>query len=306
MKNIVVNGYNGRKLNAVLYDNVTKQKGIVAIVHGMQEHCGRYKAFCEHLEANGYVVFTMDLRGHGKNMQDGIPGYDSGDIFLSIVEDYKIILTDFRQKFPKLPIIVIGHSFGSFVTQRLVVEADNIVDKFVICGSTYCNNLEFKAGKVIAKLTQAFKGRKATAKLIEKTGFGGYAKSFKSEGGNWLTRDTDIWEKYQKDKLCGQPFPASFYVSLFTNAPKNYKNLAHVDESTPILLIAGKCDPLSKGGRLVKKLYRVYKKHWLNVSLNLYEGGRHELLNEINNEEIWKDVLDFINAKNKSAKNRKD
>ena len=69
--------------------------------------------------------------------------------------------------------------------------------------------------------------------------------------------------------------------------------------------MAGKCDPLSKGGRLVKKLYKVYKKHWLNVSLNLYEGGRHELLNEINNEEIWRDVLDFINAKNKSAKNRK-
>ena len=305
MKNIVVVGHMGRKLNAVIYDNITKPKGVVAIVHGMQEHCKRYKNFAEFLEKNGYIVFTMDLRGHGKNIIEDTPGYDKGDIFLNIVEDYKIILTDFRKKFPKLPIVVIGHSYGSFITQRLLVEADNIVDKFVICGSTYCNNVEFKMGKVLAKLICTVKGEKATAKMIEKMSFDAYSRAFKEEGGNWLTRDSVVWDNYVKDEFCGQPFPASFYLSLFTNAPKNYKNLAVVDESTPILLIAGKCDPLSKGGRLVKKLYSVYKKHWLNVDIKLYEGGRHELLNEINKEEVYDDILNFINAKNKVAKNRK-
>ena len=135
--------------------------------------------------------------------------------------------------------------------------------------------------------------------------FGGFKKKFKKEDGNWLSRDPEVWDKYLVDELCGNSFPVSFYKSLFTSAPKSYKNLAVVDESTPILLIVGDNDPVSNGGKSVKKLYKLYTKHWLNVQLKVYGGARHELLNETNKDEVLKDIIKFIEKAPKQAKHRK-
>ena len=298
-------GYRGRELNLVEYDDVKNPVGIIIVAHGMQEHAGRYEWFLTSMQEKGYKGYIMDLRGHGENRIDGRDGHDEGDIFLNIVEDYKMLIAIIKAKNPKLPIIMFGHSYGSFITQRLIVECDNLVDRFIVCGSRFLGGADFKFGKMISKITKLFKGNDAKPKMIENVMFGGFKKKFKKEDGNWLSRDPEVWDKYLVDELCGNSFPVSFYKSLFTSAPKSYKNLAVVDESTPILLIVGDNDPVSNGGKSVKKLYKLYTKHWLNVQLKVYEGARHELLNETNKDEVLKDIIKFIEKAPKQAKHRK-
>ena len=303
MKEELWKGFEERELACYLYDEVKKPKGVVVVIHGMQEYARRYKGFAEFLNSNGYIVFTTDLRGHGRNMIDEKPGYEHGDIYANIVEDYKIFIARLKGKHKNLPIIVFGHSFGSFICQRLLTECDNLVDKFIMCGSAYTNSLAFKMGKVLASITQFFKGPKGSAKLVEACSIKGYGKKFKD--GNWLTRDESVWEEYKQDPFCGRAFPIGFYTSFFSNAVKNYKQLALVDESTPILLICGENDPVGSNVKSVIRLYNMYKKHWLNVDIKAYKGARHELLNETNKKAVMEDILAFIEANNKVAKFRK-
>ena len=185
----------------------------------------------------------------------------------------------------------------------MLTECDNLVDKFILCGSAYTDTMIFKFGKIMASMTKKFKGAESPANFVEACSIKGYGKKF--QNGNWLTRDETVWEAYQKDPLCGRTFPANFYYSFFKGAVSNYKKLALVDESTPILLICGDNDPVGANGKSVKKLNKVYTKHWLNVYLKIYNGARHELLNETNKEEVMADVLNFIEADNKVAKHRK-
>ena len=302
MKEITKQGYKGRELTCYLFDEVRDAKGVVVLVHGMQEHALRYLEFGKFLNDNGYILFATDLRGHGKNMLDGKPGFENGDIFENIVEAYKIFISELKNDYKNLPIIVFGHSFGSFISQRLLLECDNLVDKFILCGSAYTNSLLFKLGKILANITKRFKGAEGSAKLVESCSIGGYGKKFKN--GNWLTRDENVSEEYKKDPLCGRSFPAGFYQSFFNGATKNYKRLAMVDESTPILIISGDNDPVGLNGKSIKKLNKVYTKHWLNVYVKMYKDARHELLNELNKDAVMDDILEFIEANNKVAKHR--
>lgn len=290
MKKVIWKGFNDKSINCYIFDEVAKPKAVVVIVHGMQEHALRYKTFAKKLNEEGFLVFASDLRGHGKNVMDNNWGYDDNDIFLNIVEDQKIFINNLKKMY-KLPVYVLGHSYGSFVTQRLILECQN-VDKFVLSGSAYTNTMLFKSAKIIAKISSLIKGKKAEAKLIEKMSIKGYGKNF--EDGNWLSRDKKVWAAYQKDEMCGNPFPNWFYVSMFTNLPKNYKKLKKANKNVKLFLIAGDNDPVGANGESVKKLCDVYIKNGFDATLKLYKGARHEVLNETNKQEVVEDLIKFF------------
>ena len=293
MKEIKIKGFEDYELNARLFD-VKQPKGIVQIIHGMQEHSKRYENFAKFLNSNGYIVFVTDLRGHGKSAEDpNLLGYSSKDISIENVNDQIIISKYLKEKYPNIPLIVLGHSYGSFLTQRYITEC-NIADKVILSGSAYTNTLLMKFGRIFANLTAFFKGRKAIAKMIESMSLQGYGKGF--EDGNWLCKDNKVWEEYKKDEFCGTPFPASFYQSFFKLVVNNYKNLKNINKDTPLLIMSGDKDPVGENGKLVKKLYDTYKEAGLtDLYLKLYENGRHEMLNETNKEEVYNDILTFIN-----------
>lgn len=291
MKELILKGYKDRELACYLSD-VEGARAVVVLVHGMQEHGLRYEGFANALSEAGIAFFVADLRGHGKNIIKR-PGLDDGDIYLNIVEDYKKFIEFIRNKYPKAVLVLFGHSYGSFVVQRFVRDYPTLADKFVICGSSYMNTPIIKAARVIAGLTKLFKGREADAKLVESLSIRGYGKGYPD--GNWLTRDEKVWEKYKADELCGQVFPVAFYQSMFKNLPKNYKALNKKNKvDAPVLLIAGDDDPVGAKGKGVKKLYKVYKKAGIDVKAKLYEGARHEVLNETNKEQVVQDVIGFI------------
>lgn len=295
MQNIKLKGFNNLELNCYIFEPTIKPKAVVQIIHGMQEHAKRYADFAKYLNSQGYIVFASDLRGHGQTaLQNNLPfGYSDGDIFMEIVND-QIILTDYLSKTYNLPITIFGHSFGSFITQRYIVENGFKIKNAILCGSTYTNSAIYKLGYRVAQLCKLFKGKKKPAKLIEKMSIRSYGKNFLY--GNWLTRDDKVFLKYRDDELCGQTFPVNFYHSFFKNARHNYKNLKNIPFYLPILIISGTSDPVA-GKNGIVKLFFTYGKAQKKVYLKTYIDARHELLNEINKDEVYKDITNFISDK---------
>jgi len=291
MKTLKLKGYQDFELTCYIWDKVENPKGVVQIIHGMQEYAKRYDHFAKYLNSVGLIVFASDLRGHGQTaIMHNLPlGYSDGDIFMEILQD-QIILTEYLNNKYKLPITIFGHSFGSFISQRYMVENGFKIKNIILCGSTYTNSILYKSGYIVAKICKFFKGKKAKAKLIEKLSFKQYAKPFPN--GNWLTRDDKVWEKYLNDDLCGKSFPNNFYWSFFKHARRNYDNLKNIPFYVPILLISGTNDPVM-GKKGIHKLFYKYGIANKKVYLKVYPGARHELINEINKDEVFKDISDF-------------
>ena len=178
MKTINLQGYNNFELVGYLWDKVDKPKGVVQIIHGMQEHARRYSDLAKFLNNNGYIVFASDLRGHGQTaLKNNMAfGYSNGDIFLEIVKD-QMLITDYLTKKYKLPVSILGHSFGSFIAQRYMIENGFKVKNVILSGSTYTNSIQYKAGYLISSIQKFFGLKKKPAKLIEKMSIKGYGKN---------------------------------------------------------------------------------------------------------------------------------
>lgn len=289
--------FDNTKIYYYEWDDVKDPKGVVQIIHGMAEHAGRYDNFAKFLNQNGLIVFADDHRAHGNTAGvDNLGKYDGFDLFEDTLQDEIFISQKLKNKY-KLPLYVLGHSYGSFITQAYIQRCQ-LYDKAIICGSALMKNrLDVKLGKFIAKTTMKHKGKDAPAKLIEKINFGGYNKKVKS--GSWLNTDEGEVKKYFADKFCGKPFSAKFYVDFFSSFDRIYKKsyVLQISKDKPIFLIAGDKDPVGSMGKSVIKLFKFYKKLDLDVRIKLYKGARHEILNEKIKETVYNDVLEFINAK---------
>lgn len=283
-------GANNLGLFAYVYDKVESPVAVVQIIHGMQEHAKRYADFARFLNKQNIIVIATDLRGHGKTAGE-ILGHDDGDIFKLTLEDQKIILNEIHKTY-NLPVFVLGHSYGSFLSQAFLLQNPNICG-LVLSGSTFTDNLLMNSANFISHICGMF-GTKKEARLIENMSLKNYGKTF--EDGNWLTRDSKVWEEYKADKFCGKPFPVSFYKSMFSNITKNYKGLKNVNKNLPILLIGGSKDPVSNFGKGLQSLFEKYKKAGLNVTLKMYEDARHEVLNETNKQEVYTELLNFFKS----------
>jgi len=292
-KNIKISGFNDLPLNTNVYDCVENPKAVIILVHGMQEHIGRYKHFSEFLSNNGYIVIGTDLRGHGKTAKSiEERGYGESDIFQETIDD-QLKVIEFAKQTYNLPIYVFGHSYGSMLSQKLVQVSPDI-EKCVICGTTNGSSFLMKMGNFVIKLLTPFKNKRSKGGLIEKLCIKSYGKNF--EHGNWLTRDEKIFKIYLEDKYCGGSFPFSFYKSMIGNMVKVNSGISTIQEKK-LLLISGDKDPVGENGKQVKKLNELYLKNGINVKMKLYKDARHELLNETNRQEVYQDVINFFNEK---------
>lgn len=283
-----VEGYHHLKLYTYVYDNVKNAKAIVLIVHGMMEHAGRYKDFAKFLNDNGYIVIANDLRGHGHSAVDKKFGYGERDIFAESVQDEIIILEKIKDAY-ELPVYLFGHSYGSMLSQA-IIQNTSIVEKCVLCGTANGSSGIMKSGSGLAKFLNFFKNENSGGGFIEKMCIKNYGKKF--DNHNWLTRDNAVFEEYCRDEFCGGTFPFSFYKSMLTNMSKMNSGVNRIGRKK-ILLIAGALDPVGSKGKQIKSLNNFYLKNNIDSRMKIYDECRHELLNELNKEEIYNDILDF-------------
>ncbi|HCJ01582.1 MAG TPA: alpha/beta hydrolase [Clostridiales bacterium] len=291
----------GTEFACYLWNEVERPIAVVQIAHGMGEHCGRYNDFASFLNKNGFLVVAEDHRGHGKtcgNIED--LGKVEGDSYHDTIGDM-IALTKYAEKKFKLPIVLFGHSYGSFLTQGYIERNGGALSGVVLSGSAYMNTTQVAFGRLVAKIQNALFGGRKPAKLIAKLSFGAYDKQFKSENQPfaWLTRDKEVIKKYIEDVYCGASYTMSigFQKSFFYGLKGVYRSseLQKIPKDLPIFIAGGDRDPVGGNGALVSKLYDQYKGLGIkDVAVKLYPEARHEILNEINKEEVYADILAFI------------
>lgn len=264
-------------------------KANVLLLHGISEHGGRYARFAEYLNGLGYNVWADDHRAHGETASK-IGVTDSRDVFSDIVSDQIFWAEELKKE--GLPLVVFGHSFGSFVAQKLFTVLP--ASAYILCGSSYMKTAEVAAGKFVAACTCAFCGGEKEARLIEKMSFGNYGKPF-GGGSFWLSKNADNVAEYESDEMCGKPFCAAFYRSMFRNIYRLYgKDMGAANRNTPLFIIGGADDPVGKSGKGITRLYDEYKKRGFSAKLKLYPGLRHEILNEKEYFEVYADIAEFI------------
>ena len=290
--------HDGNSVQLYVWDNVKSPKAVLKIAHGMAEHSARYDDFAQFLNSRGYIVVMNDHRGHGLTADKDSLGYEQGDMWSNNVKDQLAILTYCREKW-KLPLFMMGHSYGSFITQAVIEEHPD-ADGFIICGSNYMKDISFSLCRLIASGMCRHKGGRYPAQLIVNLSFKMYEKRFAGTNA-WLNRDESEVKKYNDDTMCGFVCSANFYRSFMNGIRTLYKKgyYSLIDANKPLLLISGSDDPVGNYGKGVKKLDKFYSKKVgsKDITLQLYDGARHEILNEQCKQQVYDDIVAWLDEK---------
>lgn len=287
-------------IHATLWLPEGEPRAVLQIAHGMAEHKERYAAFAEFLNQNGVAVAANDHAGHGESIKDeSMLGYFAKeDGWMKVVQDIHTLRDIVCGKFPNAPYLLMGHSMGSFLARSYAVKFGSGVKAFIFSGTAGSNPVLGPA-KLIAKSEIKKNGAIKPSQKLNDLSFGAYNKQFQPArtGFDWLSRDEHQVDLYVADPLCGFIFTAEGMYDLFTglSAIGNKAWAAQVP-NVPILLMSGAEDPVGSNGKGVKQVEKWLLDTGHNVTCTLYPGGRHEMLNEVNRDEVMEDVLAFINA----------
>ena len=294
LKPVVIHGF--------FYSPIVKanSKAIIQIAHGMAEHKERYDEFATFLAENGYAVFVHDHLGHGESVDsiDNLGFFGEEDGWKNLVNDCYTITKYAREIYPGKPVVLFGHSMGSFIARAYTQIYDMTLAAAIYCG-TSGNNPAAGMGIKLADAIVRSKGPKHKSELINSVAFGTYNKKIKPHrtAFDWLSRDNAEVDKYVADDYCGFMFTACgfrdlFSVLKFVSAKSWYKS---VRKNLPILFVSGDADPVGEYGKGVKQVVTDLKKTGHdNVELKLYKDSRHEILNDFDRYIVMKDVLEWL------------
>ncbi len=270
-------------------------KAVVQFAHGMCEHKERYLPFMEFLSKNGYACIIHDHRGHGQSVKKPEDlGYFHKSGWTAVIGDIFVVNGMGKEMFPGKPIFLFGHSMGSLAVRCFAKRFDDLIDGLVVCGSP-SKNPAAGIGLLITRIIASIKGYRHRPQLIQKMSFDGFNKKFEAEGVNaWLSRDRRVVEEYNADPLCGYTFTANGFIGLF-NLMKDCYDIEGWQVSRPdmpILFVAGSEDPcIASYKDFISATDHMRVAGYSNVKSHLYNGMRHEILNELEKETVWKDVL---------------
>ena len=275
-------------------------KAVVQIVHGIAEFVERYDAFAKYLNSQGFLVVAEDHMGHGQSINgDGIQGYFHGGWF-SAVKDTVQLMQDTMTEHPGVPYILFGHSMGSFMARTILCDyPDCGIAGAVICGTGWQPTFALPAlAKVIDGICKK-NGEEKPSEKLQGMVFGGYNSRIEHPRTefDWLSRDKRIVDDYIAHPLCGFTASAGLLRDMMKGIYHIQKkeNLAKMKKDLPVFFIAGGDDPVGSYGKGIHKCVEEFKKAGMeNVSCRVYPLCRHEILNEINKEEIFEDVADWI------------
>lgn len=271
--------------------------GAIQLLHGMGEHIMRYERFAKSAAARGYVVYGHDHRGHG--VSEGERGYFTDENgWHRVVEDVRVVNDHIRSTCASKPVFMLAHSMGSFIGQAFAMRYGARLNGLVLSGSSSPQRIQVLPGRLLAKLESWRLGRRGHSALIDALGFGAFNRRFRPirTEMDWLTRDEAEVDKYLADPLCGGPFTCGFWVDFLGGLFELGSDLAlaRIPPDLPILITGGADDPVG-GENGMKRLAMRYKQtSHQRVNLKIYPEGRHEMLNEVNREEVTADWLDWI------------
>jgi alpha-beta hydrolase superfamily lysophospholipase len=283
------------------YNKDVKCRGIVQIAHGASEHGKRYFEFAKVLTEAGFIVYANDHRGHGQTAinKDELGFFSDEDGWNIVVDDMHELTKIIKQENDNIPVFLFGHSMGSFLTRSYILKYSKELDGTILSGTGYNTSLELKFAILMANREIKKNGLKNKSDKLQKLTFGSLNKKFKPSRteSDWLNRDEKEVDKYIEDELCGGIFTASCFRDLFNGLKEicSFENIKNISKELPILMFSGDKDPVGKNGKGVLKVFNMFKKVGIkDVEMKLYKDGRHEMLNEMNREEVYADVICWL------------
>ncbi len=299
-KNYFTSSNNVDKIQYVQYTPDSEIKEVFSIVHGKSEHARRYENFAKFLCKNGFAVYIHEHVGHGGS----VASKEKLGFFLDdkqaevMVEDTKKMTDIAKSEYPSSKIILLGHSMGSFIARIYASKYSDEISALIISGTGGTNKLA-GIGTTLIKTIKLFKGKNHKSKFMNKITFGKYNDKYENvkTGAEWITRDEDSVVDYIQDEYCAFNFSMDGWLALLqlnirANSPDSFSK---VRKDLPVLIISGDMDPVGDYGEGVEEVNNNYIRAGVNnCKIKLYKGARHEVLNEINKDEVYKDVLDFV------------
>ena len=275
-------------------------KAVVQIVHGIAEHVQRYDHFASFLTQHGILVVAQDHMGHGRSIDGGsIKGYFTGGWFAAVDDTYRL-LQETKAEFPHTPYILLGHSMGSFIARSILCKyPDSGIAGAIISGTAWMPGAVVTAGHALAGIICKLQDEKLPNDTLQGMMFGGYNKRVEHvrTKSDWLTRDETIVDAYEADPDCGFVTSAGLLRDMLVGLKfiHNKNHLMQMEHTLPVLFLSGEEDPVGGYGTGVRAAAEAFQKAGVHkVSLRLYSQGRHEMLNELNRDEVYGDILGWI------------
>jgi alpha-beta hydrolase superfamily lysophospholipase len=300
MERFIFTTHDGAQISAAKWIPDGEIKAVVQIVHGMNEYIERHAKTAEFLANNGYAVFGEDHRGHGLTAKDGKFGHFDNEFgYKKVIEDNYTLTKLIKNEFPGKKVFLLGHSMGSFISRNFVFEHGNEIDGLLLMGT---GGLPLK-NKIVnlttLKVLAPFVKPDTKLPLVHKIGNADLNKAFRPgiTGFEWLSTDQSVADAFLADPMCGNVNTYAFYKDLVTMMLEMEKpeNIAKVPKKLPVFIFSGSMDPVGDFGRKVTQAYKDYMKAGLiDVTIRLYEGYRHELHNEPVRDELFKEILNWL------------
>lgn len=289
------------KLHAVRWVPEGKVICILQIVHGMAEYIERYEDMAQFFGERGILVTGDDHLGHGKSVSgNGVYGYFcEQDPATVVVRDVHRLKKMTQEDYPGIPYVILGHSMGSFILRNYLFRYGTGIEGAVICGTGSRSDFQNLACRVIAAVAGVLLGEKHAAKVIDRLAFGSYNKGIENPKtpSDWLCTDERVVEAYERDEMCGFVFKVNGFKTLFQLLSRLNKkeNLDKMPKNLPVHFISGDMDPVGDYGKGVRKAYEDFQKAGMErVSMKLYPGDRHEVLNEKNKIQVYEELYPWI------------
>lgn len=279
-------------------------RGVVNLAHGMAEHAARYARFAAAANARGLAVYAEDHRGHGETArtEDELGHFADERGWALVLDDLHRVTETARREHPDAPLVLFGHSMGSFLAQQYLFTFPDELDAVVLSGTNGPAGPVADAGALVARAERRRLGRRGRSNLLDQLTFGAYNKAFEPARTrfDWLSRDAQEVDRYVDDPWCGFVATTQFYIDLLSGIRligQVERVRAGARPDVPVHIFAGTDDPVG-GEKGVGKLLDLYEAAGLvDVTHELYPGGRHEMLNESNRDQVTEDVLGWIEAR---------
>jgi len=269
-------------------------KGAVLLVHGMAEHIDRYDRPAKALNAAGYLAAGGNLRGHGPKAER-LGYFADQDGWNLLIRDIHDTATELKKRYPGTPLLLLGHSMGSFLARTYAIRYGGELQGLILSGTGFYPKALCAAGKMMARLSP----RKKPAERVNQIAFAGNNKPFAPgrTGFEWLSRDEKEVDKYVADPLCGFTFTGGAFADFFggLEALTREEDLKAMPKDLPVYFLSGAKDPVGQMGEGVGKVAEQFRRAGLtNVTVRLYPDARHELFNELNRDQVLSDLIAWL------------
>ena len=278
--------------------------GVVQLAHGVAEYGARYAPFARFLCGHGFVVVANDHLGHGQSLIPGGPMVYLGekDGWWNVVDDMECLRSRVAKVFPDRPYFLFGHSMGSFLSRTHLIRYPGRLDGCILCGTGHQSPALIAGGKLIADREIRRLGKKAFSARADDLAFGAYNKAFAPTRTrfDWVSASEENVDAYIADPLCGGDTTLGLFRDMLDGLSyiTRQSNMDKMDADLPVFFIAGDQDPVGDMGKGVRKAHDCFKKAGIrDLSIKLYHGLRHEILNEASRQYVYRDVLDWLEAR---------